>query len=270
MVKRHDAIFVRTATDVLRVARVLMGGNAELVGTDALRFARRAGCVAQCSKRSIGCRLEQVVEDMCATRGLWKRVGERLHPFELADKLPNAALAFAVVRGTRSRRRRAFGAALRERGRAGFRASGRGRSRQARSRGPVPIEDALRAGNPRSALARLTHRPGELLRRADHLVRVAQARQPEALQTILKAVELAATQGRACDDARRSRVTCRAARSARGRGACSFPKGEVLRAWGAPDERDAAARRRDRGRSSARCAASCSRAPRRAANSRAP
>ena len=44
--------------------------------------------------------LENVVEDMMRRPRLWKRVGERLHPFEHAKKLPNAALAFAVVRGT--------------------------------------------------------------------------------------------------------------------------------------------------------------------------
>ena len=42
--------------------------------------------------------LENVLEDMRRHAGLWKRVGVRLHPFELAAKLPNTALAFAAIR----------------------------------------------------------------------------------------------------------------------------------------------------------------------------
>ena len=60
-------------------------------------FARSvAGCGAPCSRRSSGCPPSTLVEDMRRHRGLWKRVGERLHPFELAQQ---AAERRARVRG---------------------------------------------------------------------------------------------------------------------------------------------------------------------------
>jgi len=223
---------VKTATDVLRVACVLMGGAADLVEPVKMgplpRALRRA--LLEALERVP---LESLVEDMMRHANLWKRVGERLHPFESVKTNKHAAFGFAVLRRT-NLATASFGATLRE----------------LAVRQPFvyveddvikpiawagPIEDALRTGNPRSALVRLTHRPGDLLRRADHLIRTAQIRQPEALQTLLKAIELSAMKAQpalmltlAAHVARRSRPWQRRV---------FFPKGEVLRAWGAPDKR---------------------------------
>ena len=229
---KQTAGYLRTATDVLRVACVLMGGNAELVEPMKLRSIAR-GLRRAVLEALDALDLEQATEDVMRHIGLWKRAGERLHPFELADKLPNAALVFAAARGT-NLAKASFGAALRERAiRLPYISVEDDKLRPIAWAGP--IEDALRAGNPRSALARLTHRSGELLRRADHLVRMAQTRQPDALNTILKAVELAAQKGSpgtlltlASHVARRGRAWPRRV---------FFPKGEVLRAWGTRDER---------------------------------
>ncbi len=229
---RDLAGHVRTATDVLRVTAVLMGANAALV--EPLRLAsldrglRRA--LLEALERLP---VDEVVEDMMRRPRLWKRTGERLHPFEHAAKLPNTTLAFAALRGT-DLSRASFGAELRERAaRLGCVYLDGDRIHPIAWAGP--IEDALRLGNPRSALARLTHRPGELLRRADHLVRLAQTRQIDALQTIVKAVELAGAKGPpatmltlASHVARRGRPWPRRV---------FFPKGEVLHAWGEPDAR---------------------------------
>jgi hypothetical protein len=229
---KQTADHVRTATDVLRVACVLMGGNAALVEpmklTSIPRGMRRA--VLEALERMD---LESVVEEMMRHCRCWKRVGERLHPFEHADKLPNAAFAFAVVRRAKLPAL-SFGEALRERAL---------RMPSVYVEDDVikpiawagPIEDALRVGNPRSALARLTHRPGELLRRADHLVRSAQTRQLDALQTMLKAIELAAAKGPAGN-----LLTLASHVSRRGRQwprRVFLPGGDVLRAWGASDRR---------------------------------
>ena len=223
---------LRTATDVLRVAVVLMGGNADLVEPVPLRSLDR-GLRRALLGALEALPLEHVVEDMLHRTALWKRVGERLHPFEHAARLPNTALAFAVVRATRLSRT-SLGATLRETAaRYSFLRVEHDRIKGVRWAGP--IERALREGNPRSALARLTHRPGELLRRADHLVRLAQTRQPDALQTILKAIELAAGKGSpatlltlASHVARRGRAWPRRV---------FFPKGDVLRAWASDDLR---------------------------------
>ncbi|HEY5924136.1 MAG TPA: MXAN_6230/SCO0854 family RING domain-containing protein, partial [Kofleriaceae bacterium] len=229
---RDLAPHVRTATDVLRVAAVVMGANAELVEPMRLgslgRGLRRA--LLEALERLP---LEDVVEDMARHTQLWKRVGERLHPFEHAAKLPNTVLAFAVVRGTKLART-TLGAMLKHHAvKQPFLYLDDDRIKAVAWAGP--IEDALRMGNPRSALARLTHRPGELLRRADQLVRIAQVRQIDALQTILKAVELASAKGPpatmltlASHVARRGRTWPRRV---------FFPKGEVLRAWGTDDNR---------------------------------
>ena len=225
---------LRTATDVLRVACLLLGGNAELVNPMKL------GSLARGLRKAVltaldGLPGDHVVEDMMRHQRLWVRVGERLHPFEHAGALPNAALAFAVVRETRLDQV-SFGAELRAR--AEKLAFVRVRDHVVR---PIawagPVEEALRNGNPRGALARLTHRPGELLRRADHLVRVAQARQLDGLQTVVKGVQLAAARGQpamlltlASHLARRGRAWPRRV---------FFPKGEVLKAWSEPDLRPA-------------------------------
>jgi hypothetical protein len=229
---RATAARLTTATDVLRVACVLMGGNPELVQPMKL------GPIARGLRKAVLAALdrlpvESLVEDVCRHRRLWMRAGERLHPFEFAAKLPTAALAFAIVRETRLDQV-SFGDALRERA---------SRLPFLRIRDHVirpvawagPIEEALRAGNPRSALVRLTHRPGELLRRADHLVRIAQTRQLDGLQTVVKGVQLAAARGSpgtlltvASHVARRGRPWQRRV---------FFPKGEVLKAFSVPDTR---------------------------------
>ncbi len=229
---KATASHLRTATDVLRVACVLMGGNADLVQP------MRLGPIPRALRRAVLAALdrldpEEAIEDVMRHQRMWVRVGERLHPFEHAGPMPNAALAFAVARETRLDRA-SFGAALRARAQ---------RLPYVRIVDDVvrsiawagPIEEALRAGNPRRALERLTHRPGELLRRADHLVRVAQARQLDALQTIVKAIQLAVPRAQpallltvASHLARRGRTWERRV---------FFPKGEVLKAWSMNDLR---------------------------------
>jgi len=223
---------VRGVTDVLRIAAVLLGGNAEL--EEPLKL----GSISRSLRRAVLSAIEhlpldQVIAEMPRHRSLWKRVGERLHPFEKVDAFPNAALAFAIVRRTKLGEV-SFGAALREKA---------VRLPYVIIEGDVckaiawagPIEDALRAGNPRSALVRLTHRPDELLRRADHLVRLAQTRQPEALQTILKAVELSATKGPPTQMLAPAAHVARRGRPGKRR--VFLPHGRAIRAWARSDRR---------------------------------
>jgi hypothetical protein len=223
---------VKTATDVLRIACVLMGGAADLVEPVRMgplpRALRRA--LLEALERIP---LENLVEDMMRHRSLWKRIGERLHVYEYATKHERVTFAFATLRGT-NLATATFGSSVREQAvRQPFVYVENDHVKPIAWAGP--IEDALRAGNPRSALVRLTHRPGELLRRADHLIRTAQSRQADALQTLLKAIELSAMKAPpalmltlAAHVARRGRPWQRRV---------FFPKGEVLRAWGAPDRR---------------------------------
>ncbi|NVB84490.1 MAG: hypothetical protein HOV81_39310 [Kofleriaceae bacterium] len=233
----HDATLrelgahLATATDVLRVACVLLGGDPGLAPSRLCSISRglRRALLGTLERLPA----DELVEDMVRHRALWKRVGEKLHPFELARTLPKVALAFSVVRGT-NLAAATFGPKVRE---LGVRLPSvyveDDRAKPIAWAGP--IEDALRAGNPRAALARLTHRPVELLRRADHLVRTAQVRQHDALQTLVKAVELAAMKGPPA-----LLFTVAAHASRRGRPSprrVFFPDGDVLRAWSLPDFR---------------------------------
>jgi hypothetical protein len=223
---------VQNATDVLRVACVLMGGNAELAEPMKLssipRGMRRAVLEALELMDT-----ESVVEHVMRHRRLWKRVGEKLHPFEHVDKLPNAAFTFAVLRRT-NLSKASFGAELRERAvHTPFVYVEDDIIKPVAWAGP--IEDALRAGNPRSALARLTHRPAELLARADHLVRTAQTRQLDALQTMLKAVELASHKGPPATLLTLASHVSRRARPWPRR--VFFPSGDLLRGWAMDDTR---------------------------------
>ncbi|MBA3541512.1 MAG: hypothetical protein H0T79_18005, partial [Deltaproteobacteria bacterium] len=94
------ATHLRTATDVLRVAVVLMGGDAALATPTRLRSISRGlrRAVLDALDRLPA---EAVVEEVRRRAALWKRVGERIHPFEYAAAHGTATLAFAVVRGTK-------------------------------------------------------------------------------------------------------------------------------------------------------------------------
>jgi hypothetical protein len=223
-----------TATDVLRVALVLLGGNPGLVEP------MRLGSIGRGMRRAVLEALdrlpaEQVVEDVWRHRGLWKRVGERLHPYEYANRLPVATLAFAAVRQTRLASV-TFGAAVRDEAR------GIATVRIADDRARVTpwaslVEDRLRAGDARAAAERLGERPGELLRRVDHLVRVAQTHRPDALAAVIGAVEAAVTRGSPATLLVLASHVAR--RTAPWQRRVFFPRGEVLKAWGAPDHRAA-------------------------------
>jgi hypothetical protein len=221
-----------TATDVLRVAAVLLGGNPGLVEP------MRLGSVGRSLRRAVleaieHLPVEAAVEDMWRHRGLWKRVAERLHPYEHTARLPVATLAFAAVRQTRLDRA-TFGAAVRDEAR------GVATVRIADDRARVTpwasvVEDRLRAGDARGAAERLSQRPHELLRRVDHLVRVAQARQPDALAPVIGAIEAATARGTsAMVLGLASHIARRTAPWPR---RVFFPRREVLHAWGTADLR---------------------------------
>lgn len=223
---------LRTATDVLRVAAVLMGGDAGLVEP------MRLGAIPRRLRTTVLEALdrlppEALVEDVRRHARLWKRVGERLHPYEHATRLPTAALAFAVVRGT-AVSTASFGATLRAQ------ADRLGSVHVVDDRVVVTswagqIEDGLRAGDARAVAEKLATRPGELLRRADHLVRVAQTRQPEATSTVLRSLGHAIPRG--APGTLLGLASHFARRTAPWPRRVFLPRGEVLRAFGAPDTR---------------------------------
>ena len=219
-----------TATDVLRVACVLMGGNAELAEPMKLRSIGRdmRRAIVEALDRLPS---EQVVEDVARRVGLWKRIGERVHPYEWADRYPNASVAFAVVRET-TLASASFGASLRERARS-IPSIAMGPTLRVTSWGG-PIEDGLRRGDPVSALDRLAQRPGELLRRVDTFVRASQ-RVPSDLRATLAAIEHALPRGAPATLLTLASHVAR--RTAPWPRRVFFPGGRVLRAWTTNDDR---------------------------------
>lgn len=164
--------FMTTATDVLRFIAVLSGTDGSLqaetilrkvpapsgqvltVGRQVYRF--KVARLSRGLRRLLLARLEgvdadQLVEDMLRHRSYWVWLGEFLHPHEYAARFPHVARAFHIVR---------------KRGPQGE---------------PAPefrgfyskLELSLESGNVLEALGLLGHRPGELGRRLDHLLRVA-------------------------------------------------------------------------------------------------
>lgn len=225
---------LRTAADVLRVAVVLMGGDPRLRAGEPCKLvsiarALRLAVLAALDRLPV----DAVAEDMRRHAALWKRVGERLHPFEHAKRLPSAALAFAVLRGTRVDAA-SFGAALRAK------AEGHATLRLEDDRLRVipwlgAVEAGLQSGDARAVAEKLAQRPAELLRRADHVVRVAQAKQPDALKPVLASIRGATARGApgrlltlAAHISRRDRAWPRRV---------MFPHSEALRAWTTSDER---------------------------------
>ncbi|MGV9310656.1 MXAN_6230/SCO0854 family RING domain-containing protein [Streptomyces sp. NPDC003691] len=161
---------ITTATDVLRLLVVRSGGDPGLTAPP------RFGGVRRPLRRALLTALdaldpESMTEDLLRHRRTWLHAAERLHPFENAARHPRAALAFAVLRGLRlsgdplSRILSETAGAL-----AHFDTTG-GRvtlwTRTARA------EAACAAGDVPTAAALLARRPGELVRRLDHLLRLA-------------------------------------------------------------------------------------------------
>ncbi|MEU9377798.1 MXAN_6230/SCO0854 family RING domain-containing protein [Streptomyces sp. NPDC048255] len=173
-----------TATDVLRLLAVWSGGEANLLEPPRMRSLPRA------LRRELLAVLGALdpallVEDVLRHPDPWKRAAEILHPFERYARHQRAALAFAVLRSTPVTGT-ALGAALLATAAAhpdAVRVDG-DRIRAATWKGRA--EEALRGGDPDQALAVLAERPGELVRRLDHLLRLyaAQTLPPQVAEVL--------------------------------------------------------------------------------------
>ena len=90
--------FVRTATDVLRIAVALSDGDVSLAAST------KFGLMPRVTRRRLLGWLEQApnrLEDMQRWSGRWIRLGERLHPGESAERFPQTAADFAALRAGR-------------------------------------------------------------------------------------------------------------------------------------------------------------------------
>jgi hypothetical protein len=207
---------LKTATDVLRVLFVALGGEADLVAApkplpNIPRPVRRF--VLQTLE---GLDQDQLAEDVRRHANHWKRIGEKLHPYEFQARYPNTALAFAAIRRTRVDDDFTAGAAATVT-----------RERVRLRTFNTQLEEALAAQDVELALELAQRRPGELVRRLDHLLRLG--------APVLEPLRAAAPNVSAP-----VLLTAMASIRARARPLPKrvfFPRGEVTKAFGTEDTR---------------------------------
>jgi hypothetical protein len=159
-----------TATDVLRLLQVWSGGEADLLEPRPFRtlprpLRRRLLAVLD------GLAPASLVEDVLRHPVLWKRAAEILHPYEQHTRHPRAALAFAVLRAT-DLSSGPLGEALLRTAAGHPEAVRVDGTRVKADTWSTRTEHALRQRDFGAASALLAQRPGELLRRLDHLLRL--------------------------------------------------------------------------------------------------
>ena len=131
--------FCKTATDVLRLAVAMSGGDVSLATNTKFRTFSRP------ERRlflTLIDRQPNAVEDMLRCPERWKRLGEKLHAGEFMVRYPQAFQAFAVIRNDLPFT--TFNSA---------------------------VEQALASKNVADAVHRLASRAGDFARRLDHLLR---------------------------------------------------------------------------------------------------
>ena len=88
-------IHTKTATDTLRIATALSGGDISLAENTLFKsFSKRNRKLLLTSLETIGF----ITEDMLRYKNKWKRLGEILHPFEYKNKFPKCYEAFDIIR----------------------------------------------------------------------------------------------------------------------------------------------------------------------------
>lgn len=155
------ARFCRTATDVLRLAVAMSGGDVSLAKATRFRSFKRAERDLLLGLLN---RPPNAVEDMLRWKPRWIRLGERLHPGEYAKRYPQAAEAFRILRN--------------EEPVATFNSQ---------------VEAALAKKQAVEAVERLRTRPGDFARRLDHLLRVDLAASGTIVEAFGEVAERVAT-----------------------------------------------------------------------------
>jgi len=150
--------FVKTPTDVLRVASALSGGDGTLSTPTKFKGLKR-----QMRRILIGV-LEShrnLTEEMVAYKNEWKRLGEALHPGEFKTKFPKTAEAFKTIRDNKKIETFAGN-----------------------------VEAAIKETNSKKASELLAKRPGEFARRLDQILRGCKS-EKEATATLGEFIKVA-------------------------------------------------------------------------------
>ncbi len=153
--------YVDTATDVLRLAAALSGGDVSL--TEPAKFKTYKRSVRRLLLSLLESR-SNLIEDMLRWKERWIRLGEKLHPGEFKDRYPRSFEAFNILRNGLP-------------------------SNTFNSR----LEKALELSDATAAVAMLKTRPGDFARRLDHLLRIAGTHQEDVAFAFAKVVDKVST-----------------------------------------------------------------------------
>ncbi|MFE3454010.1 MXAN_6230/SCO0854 family RING domain-containing protein [Nonomuraea sp. NPDC059194] len=177
-----------TATDVLRLMYVLMGADPGV----RTRPEQRVSLPRRLRRTLLGAldgfAMPYLIEDLHRHGEQWKRMAEVLHPHEHHARHPDAALAFAALRGTRLDPATAFGGALLERAAAHPELLAVRDGRLRVTTFGTHVERALAAKDGERALALLSRRPGELGRRLSQLLRLSPELVAGSLEPALRSI----------------------------------------------------------------------------------
>ncbi|MFJ1751595.1 MXAN_6230/SCO0854 family RING domain-containing protein [Kitasatospora sp. NPDC088134] len=171
---------IDTATDVLRLLWARNGVEPDLLPGTARRLRLRN--LPRPLRRGLLAILDglgpaALAEDLRRHREPWLRAGELLHPFEFRGRFPAVAAAFALLRTT-DLDAHGVGRELTEPPAPLRVARTGGRTRLAHTGFAGRVEQLLATGDVTGAVDELAHRPGELVRRLHHLLRVRAATAP--------------------------------------------------------------------------------------------
>ncbi|MFF3321608.1 MXAN_6230/SCO0854 family RING domain-containing protein [Streptomyces sp. NPDC002889] len=220
-----------TATDVLRLLCVFSGGEANLLTPPRFRSLPR-GLRRQLLCILDGLKTVHLIEDVLRRPAEWKHVAELLHPYEQHQRHPRAALAFAVLRGTDTSATPLGAALLRTAAEhpEAVRVDGvliKAHTWTAR------VEQALYERDMTEVLTLLAQRPGELLRRLDHVLRLyGVGTLPDATVELLRRVLPKAGPGPLLAAFGRLRI-----RHLPGERRVFFPRGQVTHSYTLDDTR---------------------------------
>lgn len=87
--------YVKTATDVLRIASAISEGDISLAQNTRFKS------ISKRNRKKLLSSLENIsniTEDMLRYKNRWKRLGEKLHPFEYKNRFPKCFEAFDIIR----------------------------------------------------------------------------------------------------------------------------------------------------------------------------
>ncbi|WP_146504651.1 hypothetical protein [Rubinisphaera italica] len=152
---------IKTATDVLRVAVAMSGGDVSLAEPSKFRsFSKRERrFLLDCLEHSGN----SCTEDMLRWKERWVRLGERLHPGDFKRRFPLSLTAFGILRNNLPYK--TYNA---------------------------KVERSIIDGDTTEALILLSQRPGEFARRLDHLLREC-SESAKVLQSFMKVADQVST-----------------------------------------------------------------------------